>query len=152
MGTQQLLLIVLGVIIVGIAIAVGINLFASQSYNANQQGVAQEMSTYASMVMQWWKTPPSQGGKGQLPLADGDAAKIAGWCGFGSAENSVLTTDTGSFAVTSATAGGSTIVLTGCGTEKRNNAYPKVTTTIDFSASTPMSSAISTDANGNPLD
>jgi len=64
MGTQQLLLIVLGVIIVGIAIAVGITIFNNQSYNSNMQAVASELSHYGSMVIQWWKTPRAQGGAG----------------------------------------------------------------------------------------
>ena len=151
MGTQQLLLIVLGVIIVGIAIAVGINIFNSQSYNSNQQAVAQELNTYASMVLQWWKTPTSQGGHGQGTLASEDDARIAGWCGFGTAANSVLTTDTGKYTVTSATAGGTTVVLTACGTEQRGGVYPRVTATIDLDASS-INSAITTDANGDPLD
>lgn len=152
MGTQQLLLIVLGVIIVGIAIAVGINIFNSQAYNANQQAVAQENNTYASMVLQWFKTPTSQGGNGQNNLVDGDQAKIAAWCGFGADATSVLTTDTGKYTVTSATAGGTTVVLTACGLEKRGGVYPKVVTTINPNADEPISSDPSTDNNGNPID
>lgn len=57
MGTQQLLLIVLGVIIVGVAIAVGITIFNNQAYNSSQQAVATELNTYATSAMQWWKTP-----------------------------------------------------------------------------------------------
>ena len=52
MGTQQLLLIVLGVIIVGIAIAVGITIFNNQAYNANQQAVSQELNTLGSQIIQ----------------------------------------------------------------------------------------------------
>ncbi len=37
MGTQQILLIVLSVIIVGIAVAVGITMFNQQAENSNQK-------------------------------------------------------------------------------------------------------------------
>jgi hypothetical protein len=40
MGQQQLLLIILGVIIVGIAIAVGLQLFQSGSIGANQDAIS----------------------------------------------------------------------------------------------------------------
>jgi uncharacterized membrane protein len=149
MGTQQLLLIVLGVIIVGIAIAVGITIFNNQSYNSNQQAVSQELNTYASMVVQWWKTPTTQGGAGQDTLAAGDAADIAEWCGFPATGS--LSTDSGKYIVTSATAGGTTVVLTGCGTETRGGLYPEVVTTINLTTSN-ISSAIGTDVNGNPAD
>jgi hypothetical protein len=149
MGTQQLLLIVLGVIIVGIAIAVGITIFNNQSYNSNQQAVAQECNTYASMVIQWWKTPVTQGGAGQDTLSAGSKAAITNWCGFPA--SGALSTDSGKYIVTSATAGGTTVILTACGTETRGGAYPKITTNVSLATST-VTSAISTDANGNPAD
>ena len=39
MGQQQLLLIVLGVIVVGIAVVVGINLFNASAEEANKDGI-----------------------------------------------------------------------------------------------------------------
>ena len=39
MGQQQLLLIVLGVIVVGIAVVVGINLFNANSISSDRDGV-----------------------------------------------------------------------------------------------------------------
>jgi hypothetical protein len=151
MGTQQLLLIVLGVIIVGIAIAVGINIFNNQAYNSNQQAIAQENNTYASMVLQWYKTPVSQGGHGQGALVTADRGLIAGWLGYGATETSVLTTDTGKYAVLSATAAGTTVVLVADGTEKRGSAYPKITTTVNLATST-ITSVATTDTDTNPLD
>jgi len=44
MGQQQLLLIVLGVIIVGIAVVVGINLFNANATNANRDGVISDLN------------------------------------------------------------------------------------------------------------
>lgn len=143
-------------IIVGVAIAVGITIFNNQAYNSSQQAVATELNTYATSAMQWWKTPVAQGGSGQGDgsgaLADADAATIAKWIGFGDTADAVLATDTGKFTLTSAAADGSTIVLTGCGTEKKGGAFPKVTTTVDLAGSAITSVVMSTDADGDPAE
>lgn len=64
MGQQQLLLIVLGVIIVGIAVVVGINLFTAQSVQANQDGVASDVLNIATLAQQHYLKPASLGGGG----------------------------------------------------------------------------------------
>ena len=48
MGQQQLLLIILGVIIVGIAIAVGIAMFSSGSVQANKDAIINDMNNLAA--------------------------------------------------------------------------------------------------------
>lgn len=133
MGTQQLLLIVLGVIIVGIAIAVGITIFNNQAFNANQQAVSQELNTYGTMVIQWWKTPVGQGGAGQLSasVTIPNAAKAIGNTGA----NNLLTTDNGEFKVTEidATAGAEEVTIMGLGTEKRGTNFPLITSVVNLS-------------------
>ncbi|MBI2417017.1 MAG: hypothetical protein HYV28_03805, partial [Ignavibacteriales bacterium] len=57
MGQQQLLLIVLGVIIVGIAIVVGINLFRASAIDANRNGVISDLNNLAAMAQQYYKKP-----------------------------------------------------------------------------------------------
>ncbi|MDD2424178.1 MAG: hypothetical protein PHG34_08210 [Candidatus Cloacimonetes bacterium] len=129
MGTQQLLLIVLGVIIVGVAIAVGITIFNNQAYNANQQAVASELNTYGSMVLQWWKTPESQGGAGKVD-ANLDVDEMAKAIGFIQTGNT-LSTDTGSFTIIDADAA-EAVQITGTGNEKKGNNYPFVTATVNL--------------------
>lgn len=132
MGTQQLLLIVLGVIIVGVAIAVGITIFNTQAYNSNRQAVAAELSTYAHSVLQWWKTPVSQGGAGkEMPDENAEDA-VAVFIGFVDSAGAAadLTTDTGTFSVDEAI--GTTVKLTGEGTEKRGGNFPDLTTTVNL--------------------
>lgn len=63
MGTQQILLIVLSVIIVGAAVAVGIQMFNSQAESSNRSACLMDMNTYASMAIAWYKTPMSLGGR-----------------------------------------------------------------------------------------
>ena len=48
MGSQQLLLIVLGVIIVGIAVIVGISIFGSNADQANKDAVTHDDSATVS--------------------------------------------------------------------------------------------------------
>ena len=64
MGQQQLLLLVLGVIIVGIAIVAGIGMFnASAEEAAKDEGVNQLMAIGAN-AQQWYKKPVALGGGG----------------------------------------------------------------------------------------
>lgn len=64
MGQQQLLLIVLGVIIVGIAVVVGINVFTASSLEANKSALVADLQTIASMSQQYYRKPTAMGGGG----------------------------------------------------------------------------------------
>ena len=62
MGQQQLLLIILGVIIVGIAIAVGISQFGAHSTQANKDGVTSSLVNVSANAYQYKIRPPTMGG------------------------------------------------------------------------------------------
>jgi hypothetical protein len=62
MGQQQLLLIILGVIIVGIAIAVGISQFGAHSTQANKDGVTSSLVNIAANAYQFKIRPTTMGG------------------------------------------------------------------------------------------
>ena len=64
MGQQQLLLIILGVIIVGIAIAVGVSQFGAHSTQANKDGVTSSLVNIAANAYQFKIRPTSMGGGG----------------------------------------------------------------------------------------
>jgi hypothetical protein len=64
MGQQQLLLIILGVIIVGIAIAVGLQLFQSGSVGANQDAIVNDLMNIVAHAQQYYVRPESMGGGG----------------------------------------------------------------------------------------
>ena len=65
MGQQQLLLIVLGVIIVGIAIAVGISMFKGNAQSSNRDQVINDLNNLAAKAQQFYRKPTSMGGGGQ---------------------------------------------------------------------------------------
>jgi hypothetical protein len=62
MGQQQLILIVLGVIIVGVAVAVGINYFHNKAVQFNRDAVIKDLHTLASDAQAYFKKPNEQGG------------------------------------------------------------------------------------------
>lgn len=53
MGQQQLLLVIVGVIIVGLAIAVGIGLFAAQSISNNRDAMIHDLNMIAQSAYQY---------------------------------------------------------------------------------------------------
>jgi hypothetical protein len=62
MGQTQILFIVLAVIIVGIAVAVGITQFRSSAYEANKNAVAADLQSLSAQAELWYKKPASMGG------------------------------------------------------------------------------------------
>ena len=64
MGQQQLLLIVLGVIIVGIAVVVGINLFNANAEESAKDTIVSEGTNLGAMAQQYFKKPIALGGGG----------------------------------------------------------------------------------------
>ena len=62
MGQQQLLLLVLSAIIVGVSIVIGINMFASSAVQANQDAVLQDCMHIAARAQEWFRKPTSMGG------------------------------------------------------------------------------------------
>ena len=77
MGQQQLLLIVLGVIVVGIAVVVGINLFNANAVSSNRDGVVSDLNNLGAMAQQFYKKPTSMGGGGNTFTGGGGWAIAA---------------------------------------------------------------------------
>ena len=62
MGMQQILLITLSVVIVGLSIAVGIHMFNYQARNNNRQNIISDMHYIASEAIAHYRTPAAMGG------------------------------------------------------------------------------------------
>jgi hypothetical protein len=62
MGQQQLLLVILGVIIVGFAIAIGITLFGAQSVSSNRDAMINDINHLAMVAYQFRISLRSMGG------------------------------------------------------------------------------------------
>ena len=65
MGQQQLLLIILGVIIVGIAIAVSVVMFRDNGVSANRDALRTDLTLLASKAKIYYRRPVSMGGGGR---------------------------------------------------------------------------------------
>ncbi|MCF7792724.1 MAG: hypothetical protein K9N09_01470 [Candidatus Cloacimonetes bacterium] len=64
MGTQQLLLIVLSVVIVGASVATGIMIFNNKIKSSNREAIIQDMYNISSLAIAYYKIPETQGGGG----------------------------------------------------------------------------------------
>ena len=114
MGQQQLLLIVLGVIIVGIAVVVGINVFTASSSQANRDATISDLTNLASLAQQYYRKPTALGGGGNT---------FTGW----TVPASLDTTGNGTYAITVAA---QTVTLVGTGNENGNNGTSAVQATM----------------------
>jgi len=114
MGQQQILLIVLGVIIVGIAIAVGITQFGANSVESNKDGITSSVMNIAANAYQYKIRPSSMGGGSRS------------YSGY-SIPVQLRTDDNGTYALSSAVA--TSCVLTG--TSNQNTAWVATCTADD---------------------
>lgn len=101
MGQQQLLMIVLAIIIVGIAIAVSIELFRANAIDSKRDILINECSNLASIAISYYKKPREMGGGGKT---------FVGW----QVPNSMVQTVNGSYL---AQITPQQVTITGTGTE-----------------------------------
>lgn len=64
MGTQQLLMIILGMIVIAVAIAVGISLYRANAIDQKRNYVIAECINLAAMAQQYYLKPANYGGGG----------------------------------------------------------------------------------------
>ena len=125
MGQQQLLLIILGVIVVGIAVAVGITMFKDNAVSANRDAVTNDLVNLAARAQQYYRRPTALGG-GQGSFS-GITADISGLRKLTSMTNG--TNANGSYTIISS--GVSSMVLQGLGTETGNDGTSPVKVVMD---------------------
>lgn len=101
MGQQQLLLIVLGVIVVGVAIALSITLFRANAIDRKRELLVNESHNIGSIAISYYKKPIMIGGGGQT---------FTGW----QIPPALQSTVNGSY---SAQVSANNVVITGTGTE-----------------------------------
>ncbi|NMB81017.1 MAG: hypothetical protein GYA14_04300 [Ignavibacteria bacterium] len=115
MGQQQLLLILLGILIVGVAIFVGINLFRANAIESKRANLTNELVNLASLAQQYYMKPKALGG---------GARTFTGW----KIPEELVTTANGHFTSTVFT---DSVVILGIGNEVvTNNDSIKVQLTV----------------------
>lgn len=117
MGQQQLLLIVLGIIIVGVAVVAAITLFRQHAINSKRNLVMNETITLASEAISYYKKPKIIAGGGN---------SFEGW----DIPLQVKETATGSFRATSFK---DSVVIIGIGSEVVNGSDSVEVRTVAYS-------------------
>ena len=123
MAQQQVLLIILGTIIIGVALAIGVTLFTDNSVSANRDAVTSDLVALASRAQMYYRRPKTVGGGGRA---------------FTGLTISDLTTKTtnayGTYAVTSVSP--NSVVLDGVGIETASDGRKVSVTMTVFPEST----------------
>src|ERR1035437_3141843 len=118
MGQQQLLLIVLGVIVVGIAVAAGMGLFSASKDSSIKDELVNQTLAIAANAQQFYSKPTSMGGGNQSFLNFGLGGAALGKLGW---------TTNGTYAVGAGS--NANIVITGTPRDKVTHNWT-VTTTV----------------------
>jgi Tfp pilus assembly protein PilE len=123
MGQQQLLLIILGVIVVGIAVAVGVTMFNDSAVSANRDAVTNDLINFASRAQQYYRRPKALGGGG------GSFVGILGMQQLTKTNVATYSNGNGTYGATAGTA--TTVQITGTGTETGNDGILPVSVQMD---------------------
>ena len=105
---------------------------------SNKSAIAADAQSFATQIVQYYKTPLSQGGAGGGGTGTAAAmtpGKIAAYIGWDDAANAKTKTDSGTFQILSASP--SSVVIEGFGDEKKGTTTivsPIVTTTVALPA------------------
>ena len=115
MGQQQLLLVLLGIVVVGVAIVVAINLFRGNAIDRKREILINESHNIGSIAIAFYKKPRMMGGGGK---------RFTGW----TIPSSLVATVNGSY---TAQVSPDNIVIIGTGTEVvTDNVSIKVQTVV----------------------
>ncbi|MCL1826657.1 MAG: hypothetical protein FWG20_01320 [Candidatus Cloacimonetes bacterium] len=98
MGTQQILMIVLSVIVVGAAVAVGIQMFDNQSKNQTRAACQADLLQFGVNIQAYFRTPTMMGGGGGEFVA-ADLTKVMRFINGGN-DATTITTPNGPYVFT----------------------------------------------------
>jgi hypothetical protein len=144
MGTQQILMIVLSVIIVGVAVGVGITMFQNQAVNSNRQAVIADLNNFGAQAIAWYKLPENMGGGGNGDPGFGTSSEgvpatagLLSYIGFVDPTTGIgqesYANDNGDYALT---ANGDILTIIGTGKEKVGTAA-NVQATLEINMTLP---------------
>ncbi|MBC8414802.1 MAG: hypothetical protein H8E11_00040 [Candidatus Cloacimonetes bacterium] len=115
MGYQQFLMLILALLIIGVAVSVGLDMFNQNSRNINRQSIISEMNIYAGVANAFYKAPVSLGGGGRA----WDVDRLGYWLGFNYDPTTGTTSSNNGIYTFSSS--GDTLTIIGVGTETGNN-------------------------------
>ena len=125
MGNQQLIILVIGVVIVGIATVVGIDAFEDNRVKANADAIAQDLAKMGADAQAWKQKPTPFGGQGLscttatppvcTEYADDDFTNLddLSKLGYETGTTGVFENLNGFYSITGAGSGAG-VIITGC--------------------------------------
>lgn len=120
MGYQQILMLVLGVIIIGLSVVVGLTMFTQQMTNINRQSIISDMNIFAGVANAYYKSPANYGGGNRV----WDVDKMGVWFGYNyDATNNSISNDNGTYIFS---ADGDVLTVVGTGTQIGNDGSENV--------------------------
>lgn len=126
MGYQQILMLVLGVIIIGLSVAVGFTMFTQQMTNINRQSIISDMNIFAGVANAYYKTPSNYGGGDRT----WDVDRMGIWFGYNyDAANNSISNNNGTYIFS---AEGDVLTIMGTGTAIGNNGSENVQATLQL--------------------
>ena len=134
MGQQQLLLLVLGIVIVGLAVVVGIQAFGENQKKANADAITNDVIRIASDAQAWSLKPTAFGGGNGLFTGVtferlGYAMTGAGLAGVYSNLNASAATGGANSGYKLSAVSGTGVTITGCNGTQKNNVVAVVSGT-----------------------
>lgn len=126
MGYQQILMLVLGVIIIGLSVTVGLTMFTQQMMSINRQSIISDMNIFAGTANAYYKTPANMGGG----AATWDIDRMGMWFGYNyDAANNSISNGNGTYIFS---ADGDVLTIIGTGTEIGNDGSENVKATLQL--------------------
>lgn len=120
MGVQQLLLLVLTVIIIGISVSAGIIIFNQTLIRNNRLAIIDDMNIFVGAANTYYKTPLDMGGGNRT----WDVDAMGPWFGYNyDAANNSISNDNGTFVFSS---DGDVLTILATGTEPGTNGSTNV--------------------------
>jgi len=120
MDYQQILMLILGVIIIGISVAVGLDMFTQEMTKNNRQSIISDMNIFAGVANAYYKSPPNMGGGNRI----WDVDKMGLWFGFNyDAVNNTIVNHNGTYLFS---ADGDVLTIIGTGTSIGNDGSTNV--------------------------
>ncbi|MCF7859299.1 MAG: hypothetical protein K9N07_08280 [Candidatus Cloacimonetes bacterium] len=130
MGYQQILMLVLGVIIIGLSAAVGLSMFTNEMKKINRQSIISDMNIFAGVANAYYKAPSNLGGGNR----EWDVDNLGMWFGYNyNDENNSISNDNGVYIFS---ASGDLLTIIGTGTSVGNNGSTNVRATLQLNGQT----------------
>ncbi len=94
MGYQQVLMLFLSVVIIGISVTVGITIYIHEMTRINRQSIISDMNIFAGIANTFYKTPANMGGGDRT----WDVDKMGMWFGYNyDADNNSISNSNGTY-------------------------------------------------------